>query len=165
MQNWYKKCRAKIEQLYGNDADLFCNLLAACSPRRHVKTNWKMAVNIYKHRDYTGCMPCHFANIKRALAGKELSGRKVRAFAANLKGDLNKVTVDVWVARFFGFDKVTDKIYSMVESIIRAAAAYEGLKPAEMQAQIWCEAMQAEGRTPISFLAAIDNQMEFNFGG
>ena len=166
MKMWYKRCRAEIEKLYGGDADLFCDLLAACSPRKHIKANWKMAVRIYESRNsdninYTGCLPCHRGNIDRVLSGQELSGRKVRAFAACLKGDLNQVVVDVWVARFFGFEKITDKVYDMCIDIIRAAAGFARMYPAEVQAQVWIESLQLAGRKPLSFCSAIDRQMKF----
>lgn len=170
MNNWYQNARAEIVKLYGDDADLFCDLLAATSPRKSVKANWKLAVRIY--RDYKrngpafcaepetqpGVMPCHYKNIFRALNGEELSGRKVRAFAANLRGDLNVCTIDIWIMRYFGFDKLTDKTYSFIESVIKMMAATCGAKPAELQAELWCQIILEHGRTPKSYLAAIDRQ-------
>jgi hypothetical protein len=172
MHNWYQKCRAEIEKRYGDDADLFCDLLAATSPRKHVKSNWKLAVRIYEKykkdgpafcaepETQPGVMPCHYKNIFRALNGEPLSGRKVRAFAANLRGDLDQVTIDVWTARFFGFEKITDKVYTRCVQVIRATAGYTGQKPAEVQAEIWCEAMRAAGRKPKSFISAMDFQLK-----
>lgn len=182
MINWYQKCRKKIEQIYGDDADLFCDLLAATSPRRQVKANWKLAVEIFDlYKDVgtsmcgyliqtnkswiTGILPCHKNNIHAALFNEELSGRKVRAFAANLKGDMSKITIDVWIGRYFGFDKITDKVYSQIESMIRMMAATCDLKPAELQAKLWCDVILEYGKTSRSFLAAVDNQMCFEFGG
>ena len=166
MKLWYQRCTYEIKNLYGEDWELFADLLAACSPRKHIKSNWRMAVRIYdswKHGevDYTGCLPCHRGNVDRVLSGQELSGRKVRAFAACLKGDLNQVVVDVWVARFFGFENVTNKVYDMCIDIIHAAAGFAGEFPAEVQAQVWCESLQLAGRKPLSFCSAIDKQMKF----
>jgi hypothetical protein len=105
-------------------------------------------------------MPCHYKNIFRALNGEPLSGRKVRAFAANLKGDLHEVTIDIWTARFFGYERVTNKVYDKCEASIRCAAILHEVKPAEMQAQIWCHAIIVAGKKPKSYLAAIDNQLK-----
>jgi hypothetical protein len=40
----------------------------------------------------------------RALRREPLHGDKVWAFAANLKGHGNHVTVDVWICRAYGVD-------------------------------------------------------------
>ena len=159
-KNWYAKCRAEIEKLYGDDADLFCDLLAATSPRKHVKANWKLADYVYKTRDTSRCLPAHKKNIERAFSGEPLSGRKVRAFAANLKGDLTKVTVDVWICRYFGVEKLNSRLYDVIETIIKVNAIVEDKEPAELQAEIWCEALEEAGRKPISFISAIDYQLK-----
>jgi hypothetical protein len=79
VNNWYARCTAEIKKRYGGDWELFVDLLAACSPRKQVKANWKLAERIYK--DYKkngpafcaepetqpGVMPCHYKNIFRAL--------------------------------------------------------------------------------------------------
>jgi len=164
--NWYTKCRTEIEKRYGDDADLFCHLLAVTSPRKQVTANWRLAERIYKSYkagalDLTGTLPAHRGNVMRALAGEELSGRKVRAFAANLCGDLNVVTVDVWIMRYFGFEKLTDAIYSFIEKLIKQMAAVYHMKPAEMQAELWYDIIRESGKTPKSFLCAINNQLTF----
>jgi hypothetical protein len=175
MKNWYAKCRTEIEKLYGEDADLFCDLLAATSPRKQVKANWKLATLIYtevvagteicgrrwsKLKNIPGIMPCHRNNIRAALVGEPLSGRKVRAFAANLKGDLSQVTVDVWIGRAYGHEKITEAVYDFIEAEIKYCASLLGMKPAEFQAELWCRQIRAAGKTPKSFLAAIDYQMK-----
>lgn len=161
--NWYQQARELIESEYGDDWELFADLLAATSPRKQVKANWRLAVRIFDSHiagevDYSGTLPCHRPNINRALNGEELSGRKVRAFAANLRGDLDVCTIDVWMGRYFGYETITKAAYDAIEETVKMMAKREGCKPAEMQAEIWCRAIQAEGRTPKSFLAAIDHQ-------
>jgi len=105
---WYQESRQVIEELYGDDADMFCDLLAATSPRKQVKVNWDIAQHIYeryKHDGYIDCkglMGSHIPNVLRALYREPLHGYKVPAFAANLKGDMNRVTIDTWIKRYFG---------------------------------------------------------------
>lgn len=165
-KNWYEKCRAEIEKQYGDDADLFCHLLAATSPRKQVTANWRLAERVYKsHKagalNLAGTLPAHRGNIRRAIAGEELSGRKVRAFAANLCGNMNVVCVDIWMMRWAGFEKLTDKIYTFIEKLIKQMAAVYHMRPAEMQAELWCDIIREYGKTPKSYLAAIDNQLTF----
>ena len=170
MKNWYQNCTEEIKKRYGGDWELFVDLLAATSPRKHVKANWRLAERIFKlyiekHEwceinKMPGLMPCHTGNVYRALTRQPLSGRKVRAFAANLKGDFSQVTVDVWVGRFYGYEKITNKVYDHIEWVIKQCAEIIGVTPAELQAELWCQAMRAEGKTPKSYLAAIDFQMK-----
>jgi len=159
MKTWYKDARREIEFHFGQDADLFCDLLAATSPRKQVRANWRLAKQIYEsHKngqiDWRGCMPCHKANVLRAFAGKPLSGQKVRAFAANLRGNLEEVTVDVWIGRYFGIDKITTKWYNAIVAKIKCMARSQNMKPAELQAILWGQALRIAGREPKSFLGA-----------
>ena len=157
--NWYTDSRQVIEQLYGNDADMFCDLLAATSPRKRVKVNWDISQHIYeryKHDGYIDCqgvMSPHISNVLRALYGEPLHGYKVPAFAANLKGDMNRVTIDRWTLRYFGLQqkRIRRKEYYRLEKAIQLLAKHRGMKPAEYQAMIWCKAVTAAGRTPVSY--------------
>lgn len=73
-----------------------------------------------------------------------LKGPKVRAFAANLLGDHDAVTVDVWAARVAlgprdNQDKVITRagVYNALAHCYRIAAARVGVTPATMQAATW----------------------------
>ena len=43
---WYSESRKTIEKIYGDDADLFCDLLAAISPHIYFFTFPKRAITI-----------------------------------------------------------------------------------------------------------------------
>jgi hypothetical protein len=71
-----------------------------------------------------------------------LGGPKVRAFYANIMGDLDAVTVDVWAARAAEGKHFTDrapagKRYERIAASYRAAAAIVGVSPRDMQAAVW----------------------------
>lgn len=177
MNNWYAKVRREIELQYGDDADLFCDLLAATSPRRQVSANWKLADKVYRHLvdkipqgagrleaclSSIGVMSSQQPNVIRALKQEPLSGDKVRAFAANLKGDMSQVTVDVWMLRLFDYDKPTERHREeVVEYVIRAAAEL-GCEPAEVQAEMWEHSVRRAGREPKSYLVAAVKQRQLN---
>ncbi len=157
--NWYTDSRQAIKQLYGDDADMFCDILAATSPQKQVSVNWDIAQNIYeryKHDGYIDCqglMGSHIPNVLRALYREPLHGYKVPAFAANLKGDMNSVTIDRWTLRYFGLkqNKIRRKEYYRLEKAIQLLAKHRGMLPAEYQAMIWCKAVTAAGKTPVSY--------------
>ena len=65
---------------------------------------------------------------------------KTRAFAANLAGDMNAVTVDVWIARAVGVTERELKlvgVYDRIAKAFRKVAAKHGLEPAQLQAIVW----------------------------
>ncbi len=156
---WYSESRKTIETIFGDDADLFCDLLAATSPRKQVKANWNLACDIYErykhdgHIDCSGVMGTMIPNVLKALYREPLSGYKVPAFAANLKGDMNRVTIDIWTLRYFGLqqERIRRKEYYRLEVAIQKMARRRGMKPAEYQAKIWCIAVTRAGRTPVSY--------------
>ena len=84
--DWYPTIVDYIWKTYV-DPILFANLLAATSPRKTVKANWRLANRIYREfkagsaYSRIGLMPCYIGNIDRALSGQPLSGNKVRSFA------------------------------------------------------------------------------------
>ncbi|KKN77860.1 hypothetical protein LCGC14_0355970 [marine sediment metagenome] len=170
-RNWYQQAKVEIKFQFGDDWELFVDLLAATSPRKHVRANWNLARRVYdKYKtdsfafcaELPGVLPTHRPNIFRALNGEPLSGRKVRAFAANLKGDLSQVCVDVWMLRYFNFDdRPTERTYQAVVAAVKEAARIVGWEPAEMQASLWCQSLRNAGREPKSFLGAAyaDRQM------
>jgi hypothetical protein len=67
-------------------------------------------------------------------------GLKTNAFAANLTGDYDSITVDVWAARAARVDSPyvgTRRGYETVAGWYRDAAASLGVPPALVQARIW----------------------------
>ena len=162
MSSWYQDSRAIIVERFGDDADLFCDILAATSPRKQVRANWNLAVRIYnsfkKGNEYskTSMMPAHILNTDRALAGEPLHGWKVPAFAANLRGDLERVTIDSWTLFYFGLkqNRIRRKEYYHMEKAIQMLARHRGMRPAEYQAMIWAKAVSSVGKIPYSYADA-----------
>lgn len=71
-----------------------------------------------------------------------VSGPKVSAFNANLNGDFQRVTIDVWAARAAGvpesqMDHLDGKRYRALEAAYKAVAASLFFAPAELQAIVW----------------------------
>jgi len=179
MNNWYSRVREEIKSQYGDDWELFANLLAATSPRKQVGANWRLADKVYdwwkdappisaRHVAIPGViadlgvMPSVIPNVIRALSREELSGPKVRAFAANLKGDMSQVTVDIWMLRLFDYDKPTEKHRKEVVDYVIRAAAELGCEPAEVQAEMWQHSIRRAGREPKSYLVAAVKQRQLN---
>lgn len=163
-RHWYRDSRDAIEQRYGEHSDLFCDILAATSPRKHVRANYRTAHAIIEAvldgREYPkrGLMPNHTKNIDRVLAGQELSGNKVWRFARNLRGDLQCVTVDIWMLRYLNEPgtNLTDRQYAALEARCQRNAANHNLEPAEYQAIAWVVERKRWGFRPVSFASVME---------
>lgn len=150
-RKWYANSRIVIEQLFDNP-DLFCDLLAATSPRKQVTANWRLAKRIYNNAiaglpiPLGGMLPAHVKNVMRALWGLPLSGPKIKAFAANLKGDLQQITIDVWIERAY-----PELNHKQITHRIKTGARRLNMTPAEYQAIVWTKTRIKYGKRPISF--------------
>jgi len=144
---WYDRARQYIEYLAidKSHVTLLCDLIAATSPRKQVKNNIILAYKIY--HEYvttgkivlTGIMGTHKKNVIRACTGQALSGNKVRAFAENLKGNLQVVTIDMHIIKAYHKSEVniTDTVYKFLSDKIRSEASDLGIMPARYQAMVW----------------------------
>ncbi len=168
--SWYRDCHRWIYDSF-RCPDLFAGLLAAMSPQVTLRYNLWLTVRAYndfltgREVNYEGVngratMP----NVKRVLAGQELSGPKVRAFYANLTGDYSQVTIDGWMLKFFNFtDWMTPNRYRTLANRIQNHAVKVGLEPAELQAIVWNYQRSKEGHEPRDFVSIANENQELLF--
>ncbi len=165
---WYQEATTLIQQLYGKNWRLFVDLLAATSPRKQVKANWRLADTILKSYlgrkakpEYFGdllasLLPAHLNNVIRSLQRRPISGQKVWRFAENLKGNLNVVTIDVWICRAYGIDDKKDlspSVYKRLEARIVSDAKRANATPAGYQAVLWYAIRREAGLRAKSFVS------------
>jgi len=162
--HWYENANRLFLKAFGPDADFFIGLLAATSPRLQVRANLRKALEVYRtwkrHQEeqtsdsakalgdlLQGLMYAHLLNVIRVLQGKPLQGPKVKRFAENLKGNLNPVTIDMWICKAYGIThaKLTPLQYERLERKIQGEALNANLKPAQYQALIWYAARRKGG--------------------
>jgi hypothetical protein len=147
---WYERTRRILVRDYGKDADLMADLIAATSAHVPIQQNLRLAKEVYKRyclfddwQTMPGLIPGHRLNIARALDKEPLSGLKVRAFAENLKGNMNAITIDTAICQYFNYlpylkrKKLRNHEYKYLSKKIKRNAKRHGLKPAEYQAIIW----------------------------
>ena len=166
---WYSRIQAVIVQRFGKDAGLFIDLLAATSPRTHVKSNWRLAVRIYNQWLHGSVqrnevMASHWPNVQRALNREPLHGEKVCRFARNLRGEDQYVTIDTWILKAYGMNasELNRQVYQETEARIQAEAEAFGVSSSAYQAVVWQLARQAYGRKTTSFFAAIEEEKQMN---
>ena len=125
-KGWYKRMTPLLKHFFGDDAELFTNLLAATSPRQKPTQNFKDALQAYtryklghfddiiKKYKETGKiedwmkprqlndakMSLNSDAVLKVLSGKwKSSGPKTPNFNTNLLGTGHEATIDIWAHR------------------------------------------------------------------
>tara|TARA_R100001463_G_scaffold43544_3_gene90812 strand:- start:1863 stop:8399 length:6537 start_codon:yes stop_codon:yes gene_type:complete len=156
-KDWYEKSAQAALDVAGGDmqvAEKILDLIAVTSPGMPVKTNMGQAVKLMyqiAQGEVTGAgrFPTTVRKqVEGLIAGKKLNevmgDKKVVSFAENLKRSLtgaddNRVTVDVWMQRAYGFENEvpTDAQYQSVSKDVTRIAKKKGWTPKQTQAAIW----------------------------
>lgn len=119
--------------------------LAHLSPRVHWSRNKRMLLDILETGDTVGLRGA-IDRAKDALVSDNplgtLNGPKTSAFARNILGDTQAVTVDVHAAYIalgeYPSIALKGKAYDDIASAYRNAAKLRGVEPSVMQAVTWC---------------------------
>ncbi len=202
-RGWYRDSARAITDVFGHqDAPRFTALLAALSPQTSVELNLLNAVATWKNwlaagrptnrdaivkilgqsvqgtKGVDSVLPAWINNAERALKAADpsavtLSGPKVDSFMRNLRGNVEEVTNDAWMANFahidqvlfsgslnvagtnpgkgFGYKAMSAKVRQAAEILTRETG--ETWTPAEVQETVWSwtkalyEAASAKGET------------------
>lgn len=131
-------------------------VLAVLSPRITVAQNLYDAETVLTGRPYvTSAFAANVDKARRLLAGESFDAvngpaPKVRAFLANLLGDVDRVTVDTWMLTvMLGLPvgerglTITPAQYRYLERVIADAAARRNVSPRTFQATVWIQARKA----------------------
>jgi hypothetical protein len=169
-KGWYSRATALIQHMFGDEAHRFTNFVASLSPQKDVEQNLADALNFYNLWQEAG-KPVGPENEKvirdlteRAEVGMsgqvarnqlyenlvndvQPTGPKVSNFAKNLKGNMDAVTKDRWMAYLFGnnermfrwFKEGSPKpaVHLAADALIRAVGQSIGMLPAEVQETSW----------------------------
>lgn len=151
---WYPRARQVAEQVAtagGISLVHAVAVIAHLSPRVQWSRNVTGALDLVTTGNAVGMLGASVNRARGALASDDplgtINGPKTRSFAANILGDLDQVTVDVWAARIAGVDQGLVKRqagYDQVVSMYRKAARKIGVEPAVLQATTWIVARGRE---------------------
>lgn len=145
---WYNKGRALARRLAREGAitpaQAAC-VIAHLSPRQSWKRNKAMAEELVL-TGHTRGLGGGIARAMRAMAEDDPfdtfgpTAHKTRSFAHNLNGNLEEVTVDVWVLRLVGLSDAElgrVGVYEAIADAYRKVAHKLGIAPAVLQAITW----------------------------
>ena len=149
MADWYEISSKDIERYSRRlelSADFVADIVAILSPRIQVSRNARIAHQFITTDSTAGIMKNRIDAIDyyRRTGKVSQSGQKVRNFSANLRGNFDLVTIDVWMSRAFGVDyegvnspAKSDAVYARMAGRITRLASRFGVSPASFQACIW----------------------------
>jgi hypothetical protein len=144
---WYGNARTLAERMVNiNPAytvEIAATIIAAFSPRVRWETNVRKALaftagmRVRGLRDHT--RKAHLAERIGFDAIPFRTAPKTHSFARNIAGDMDAVTVDIWMCRAaeIGRDSPTIRQYRAIADAVRTLAAEYNMTPATMQALIW----------------------------
>lgn len=144
---WYDGALDALRLTYGDDAELVAQFIAATSPLKPVPRSVHDAMDAYT-RFVTGeplgvpalgiARSVIVRNLQRAVEGQPIHGPKCSAFAANILGDPDAVTVDRWIWRiFFGQPHGHARRARFIQAWITRNARRLGIAPRDYQAALW----------------------------
>lgn len=151
---WYDRARREAERMsdaYGLSVAHCAGVVAALSPRCQWASNIRSAERMIGAAAAGETEPrvngtlANRAKAWRIACGEDpdtvLSGPKVRAFFANIMGDVDAVTVDAWAARAAeGWDNPNAPVrrrYELCAEAFRRAAHRRDMHPRDAQAAVW----------------------------
>lgn len=150
---WYEQSGQALLDITNNnkeDADKLAQVIAITSPGTPVDANFTYALQAYYQYQAgqpvkTGRFPVEMSKkVLSVFEGQDWGGRKTNEFYNNIMRVIDPtrtqgVTVDVWMARAFGFtnDAPTDAQYTFVQNEIQKISDQLGWEPQQVQAAIW----------------------------
>jgi hypothetical protein len=158
--SWYGGAGALVEEL-ARTASVTPAHAAAVVAQLSPRTTWSRNVAgatalLLRGPDSARALGCLGANVGRAVVALEssdplstINGPKTGAFARNILGDRDSVTVDVWAARIalspgwsrgqddHGADLSRQDVYDALAHAYRVAARRRGVDPTTCQATSW----------------------------
>ena len=148
-RQWYNATFTHIEEIFEDDAPLFCDILAATSANTSVKGNVTLALKAYQQykndRAFVGYLPVVVSMLNQIRENyetgihKPFGSDKIQAFALALKGDLTQCVVDRWILRAYGITgRPTPKRARDIKAHCQKIAKRYGVTVSEAQAAIWC---------------------------
>ena len=163
---WYSRAEEAIEHAaseVGTEPSTFARVLAASSPRLHVRNNVRWTVGYFRGEPPFRIMTQMRAIVDRVADGGPFGPKamKTRAFAENLTGCTRSVTLDVWALRALRgasdapVKTPTPKAYRALAARVMALSARVGVSPRDYQAMLWVGAMRHAGRVTIPCIAQI----------
>jgi hypothetical protein len=164
-KDWYSEHQETLDDFFGDQAELFQEILAVTSQAASVKANVGLALKAFgqlmrneefdgklRGEEKSGYLPAVIKNLNAIKNKTQVGGRKISNYKSANEGDSSKVVVDRHIARMlFGVDTPTAKQYAKAESVLSDVAKELGWEPAQVQAALWAQSIVMSGKEPVSY--------------
>jgi hypothetical protein len=164
-KDWYSEHQETLDDFFGDNAELFQEILAVTSQAASVKANVGLALKAFgqlmrgeefdarlRGEEKAGYLPAVIGNLNAIKNKTQVGGRKISNYKSANEGDSSKVVVDRHIARMlFGVDTPSAKQYAEAERVLTDIAKELGWKPAQVQAALWAQSIVMSGKTPVSY--------------
>jgi hypothetical protein len=152
-RHWYTLAREDIvdvSALKGWEPNIFIDVLALTSPRTSVRRNIRVAMSYMHDKQLpTDVIRSTHAALKHWEETGVIRGRKTSKFAMALKGNMNAIVLDTWMAVAMQIDQplfTRRWVERYAQEQVRFIADLLGVMPAEAQAMIWAGTVREVGR-------------------
>jgi hypothetical protein len=146
--HWYDEAQGiarEISEMTGKSLDHAAVMIAHLSPRTKWSENIRYAMELAWTGNTYGTFRSAVERAQRALSVDDPwstfgKAPKTRSFAANIRGDMSAVTIDVWAMRIAGVSEqqlTRAGMYEAVAHAYRLEARRAGVQPAQLQAITW----------------------------
>jgi len=147
---WYHEGQSMCRELaleHGITLEQAATVLAAFSPMTPWDRNVFLATEFINGRK-VATLGNNIRMAEKGIVGgiATLKGKKTNAFARNLSGDLNAVTIDTWMIKAAGIVRepgkkkgINDTEYNTLALALTNVAKANNMPPAVVQAIIWCQ--------------------------
>jgi hypothetical protein len=154
-KNWYERHEGVLVELFGDEADLFQQILSATSQATGVAGNVTLAIKAYKQlkagEPFAGYMPAVAGNLKRIRDGVEIQGNKIGEYGRANADNKDAVAVDRHIAELlFGTQNPSTRQVEKGKFALRSVARRMGWEPRQVQASLWAYNQVRKGVSPSS---------------
>lgn len=141
-KDWFNRHEETIAEQFGDDADLFKQLLAATSQAATVPSNVSLALKAYRQlysgEDFKGYLPAVVGNLERIRIDELVRGPKISQYDRANGGDPTGVAVDRHIAELmFNTLRPNKTQISAAHRRINQVAELLGWEPRQVQSVLW----------------------------
>lgn len=155
-RDWYSQHQDVLDEFFGEDAQLFQDILAATSQATEVKSNVSLALRAYSQfkrgEAFTDFLPAVIGNLEKLRNNLDLGGQKISTYKRANDGEAGAVVVDRHIARLlFGVVSPSKAQFDKAAKILTEIADKLGWTPQQVQASLWAASIVKSGKTPQSY--------------
>lgn len=152
-RDWFRRHEETINEMFGDDAELFQSILAATSQAATVASNVSLALKAYKqfyaNEPFDGYLPAVRRNLQRLRAQEDVQGPKISEYEKANTGNPEGMAVDRHIAELmFNTARPNRRQIRAAHRRMLEIARRLGWEPREVQSALWAFNQVRKGKDP-----------------